>query len=149
MNIPDVSATDLEPLRGRFPNVEPSQLEVMSLCLDYDPDRRATCTELMGCSYFDGFEESFAPELDKALRLDGNEFAMKRKRRKERKKNGPDRSLIDRTDRNDSGKNEKEMLKRQEDRREGGGGGGRGRSIERGDGREGPLRVGDDGDDRG
>ena len=46
VNIPDVSSTDLEPLRGRFPNVEPTQLEVMSLCLDYDPDRRATCTFL-------------------------------------------------------------------------------------------------------
>ena len=47
----------------------------MSLCLDYDPDRRATCTELMSCSYFDGFEEQFAPELDKALRLDGNRLS--------------------------------------------------------------------------
>ena len=77
VNMPDVSDNDLEPLRGRFPNIEKSQLEVMSLCLDYDPDRRATCTELMSCSYFDGFEEQFAPELEKALRLDGKFIKLK------------------------------------------------------------------------
>ena len=78
VNMPDVTDTDLETLHGRFPNVEPTQLEVMKLCLDYDPDRRATCTELMSCSYFDGFEEQFAPELEKALRLDGKFIKLKK-----------------------------------------------------------------------
>ena len=49
VKIPEVANRELETLEKRFKNVSSSQLEAMSLCLDYDPDRRATCTELMRC----------------------------------------------------------------------------------------------------
>ena len=56
----------------------------MSLCLDYDPDRRATCTELMRCEHFESFASEFRDEFKASLALDDSEFAMKRKRSKKR-----------------------------------------------------------------
>eukprot|EP00949_MAST-11_sp_MAST-11-sp1_P004270 g4270.t1 len=85
VKMPKVAPEEVEPLQDRFPGASAAQLEAMKMCLDYDPDRRATCTELMKCSYFEGFAEKFAPELENALMLDSHEFAMKKKRQSKRR----------------------------------------------------------------
>ena len=84
VKIPEVENAELETLEKRFPGVSKSQLEAMSLCLDYDPDRRATCTELMRCEHFESFASEFRDEFKASLALDDSEFAMKRKRSKKR-----------------------------------------------------------------
>ena len=52
----------------------------MESCLSYDPENRATCTELLGSSYFETFGVDFEPELQEMLGKDAAEFAMKRKK---------------------------------------------------------------------
>ena len=84
VKIPEVTDNELETLEKRFANISKSQLEAMSLCLDYDPDRRATCTELMRCEHFETFANDFKDEFKASLALDDSEFAMKRKRSKKR-----------------------------------------------------------------
>lgn len=44
--------TTMDPLESRFPNVDEEALDFMTSCLQMDPARRHTCTELLGHDYF-------------------------------------------------------------------------------------------------
>jgi len=84
VSVPAVGHGELESLERRFPNLDKAQLHAMSLCLDYDPDRRATCTELMRCEHFQSISKEYGNEFKTILANDETEFAMKKKKKRER-----------------------------------------------------------------
>ena len=81
IKIPDVIQCS-EPLEDRFPTYPSEQLELMRNCLEYAPEKRLTCEELMNHSYFreDGFCDWFDEELKQMLANDAADFKMRQKK---------------------------------------------------------------------
>jgi len=54
-------------------------IEFLKVCLQIDPSKRLTCSELLRHKYFDGLIEEFQKELDEIMQKDIAEFQMRTK----------------------------------------------------------------------
>ncbi|XP_077773697.1 cyclin-dependent kinase-like 2 isoform X2 [Podarcis muralis] len=97
VRLPEVK--ELEPLEKRYPKLSVAVIEFAKQCLQTDPDKRPSCTELLQCDLFnkDSFTERFTQEL-------------KAKIQKERDHPLPKKSKISRKDKDDSGDEKKTLV---------------------------------------
>ncbi|KAJ7313303.1 hypothetical protein JRQ81_004592 [Phrynocephalus forsythii] len=97
VRLPDVK--ELEPLEKRYPKFSVTVIEFAKRCLQTDPDKRPSCSELLQSDLFnkDGFAERFAQEL-------------KAKIQKEKDHPLPKKSKISRKDKDDSGDERKTLV---------------------------------------
>ena len=57
MQLPE--AIEMESLQAKLPKVHPTALDFIFQCLQYAPDDRPSCEDLMHHKYFKGFAETF------------------------------------------------------------------------------------------
>ncbi|NXA74107.1 CDKL2 protein, partial [Thryothorus ludovicianus] len=79
MKLPEVK--ELESLEKRYPELPPATLDLAKECLQIDPDKRASCTELLQSDFFnkDGFAESFTQELKQKIQKDARDHQIQKK----------------------------------------------------------------------
>eukprot|EP00118_Oscarella_pearsei_P015841 m.146006 g.146006 ORF g.146006 m.146006 type:complete len:309 (+) comp38442_c0_seq16:132-1058(+) len=57
----------MDPLEVQFPASSPEIMSFMKSCVRLEPGARPTCLDLLKHVYFDGFRETFVPDLDALL----------------------------------------------------------------------------------
>ncbi|XP_030046515.1 cyclin-dependent kinase-like 2 isoform X2 [Microcaecilia unicolor] len=75
---------EVEPLERRYPKLSSSVIHLAKKCLQIDPDKRPSCTDLLQHDFFikDGFAERFAQELGVKIQKDASlskKFKVNRK----------------------------------------------------------------------
>ncbi|CAM4544841.1 cyclin-dependent kinase-like 2 isoform X1 [Lepidochelys kempii] len=98
VRLPEVK--EVEPLERRYPKLSAAVLDLTKKCLQIDPDKRPSCTDLLQCDFFnkDGFAERFAQELRLKIQKDARDHPL------------PKKSKISKKDKDDSLGEERKML---------------------------------------
>ncbi|NXR46822.1 CDKL2 protein, partial [Hippolais icterina] len=79
LKLPEVN--ELESLEKRYPKLPPAVLDLAKECLQIDPDKRPSCTELLQGDFFnkDGFAERFTQELKQKIQKDVRDHQFQKK----------------------------------------------------------------------
>jgi cyclin-dependent kinase-like len=70
VELPQTHHEELQTLEKRFPTIDKDTLDLMKLCLHYEPERRGTYQMLIDHPYFNGIEEWYNKELKAILEKD-------------------------------------------------------------------------------
>ncbi|NWI91136.1 CDKL2 protein, partial [Pitta sordida] len=79
MRLPEVK--EVESLDKRYPKLSAAVLDLVKKCLQIDPDKRPSCTELLQHDFFnkDGFTERFTQELQLKIQKDTRDHQLHKK----------------------------------------------------------------------
>ncbi|EPZ37059.1 hypothetical protein ROZALSC1DRAFT_28800 [Rozella allomycis CSF55] len=82
LRMPDIGKTT--PLESKLPSASANALALLKITLNYDPEQRSTCRQLMEHPYFthDNFPEKFEQELHVAISSERDKDSAKLRRKK-------------------------------------------------------------------
>lgn len=70
VELPQPQDHELQTLEKKFPTIDKDALDLMKLCLHYEPEKRGTYQDLLNHPYFAGIEEWYNKELRGILEKD-------------------------------------------------------------------------------